>query len=770
MNNIEIRGACTHNLQSVDVDIPRHQFVCVTGVSGSGKSSLVFHTLYTEAQRQLVETFSTFAQRRLPKLSRPPVDSIRNISTPIVIDQKAMGKTLRSTVGTATEIHTYLRMLYSRFGSPQIGPSFYFSFNNPEGMCPACQGLGRRIRINREMIYDPARSLRDGAITHPEFKVGGYFWRQAVQCGLFNPDLPLGQWPQKDLQTLFYSDSISTTSQMAGLDVNLRFEGIISRLERLYINKGEDDVPENRRDAYQKFLVYQDCEVCAGTRLNDRARSVVLAGLKLEEACRLELADLDDWVAGLVIPQAKAIVRKVRGILKPLVQIGAGYLSLDRSVATLSGGESQRVKMARQLDCDLVELMYLLDEPSVGLHPRDTETLIGLLRDLRDRGNSVLVVEHDPDIILAADQVIEIGPGAGRHGGRVLFQGLPRDLLSLAHLQVPRTNQAGASQAVTNQVVDSKTIACQPCASQPCRSPKGFWPIRNARLHNLQGVDVDIPQGVLVGVSGVSGSGKSSLIHGIFAPSQPGAIVVGQAAPGKSSRSMALTWLGIFDAVRNFLAPHFGLEASLLSFNGGGACPACKGAGIIRLEMSFMDDVESECEECGGQRYRPEVLAKTWQGKTMAQILETSVDDALVLFAEAKRAIRAPLQSLAEVGLGYLHIGQPLSELSGGEAQRLKLASELHKAGELYILDEPTTGLHTRDIAILRGILQRLVAQGNSVVVVEHNLELLADCDWIIDMGPEGGKRGGQIVACGSPESIASCPESLTGQHLQRVL
>lgn len=744
---IEIRGARVHNLKNISLDIPRNQLVVFSGVSGSGKSSLVFDTLYTEAQRQLIDTFSTFAQRRMPKLSRPDVDSLRNLGTAIVIDQKRLGRTLRSTVGTATEINTYLRLLWSRCAQPFIGASFAFSFNHPEGMCPHCMGLGKRIRIDTEKLLDKTKSLKEGAITHPDFKVGGYYWRDYTSNGLFDIEKKLQDWSPEDIHTLLYAQDMAVQRTHQGVAYSKKWEGILLRLERLYVNKGEDELPESRKDAYQQYLVHGDCDMCGGSRLNPRAREPKLGGLDIAQACDLELTELDRFLSTCDDAVSRPLVRKMRSVLGHLVDIGAGYLSLARAVSTLSGGESQRVKMARQLDCDLTGLMYVLDEPSVGLHPKDTSKLLALLRSLRDQGNSVLVVEHDSEIIQEADHVVEIGPQAGRGGGQVMFQG---------SVDALRQSDCASGRMLRQMSARRQQVKRR-------RTPTGFFTIRNASCHNLKDINVDIPKGVLCCITGVAGSGKSSLVHEELTTRYP-AVVVDQQGVTRNSRSNLLTYTGIFDAVRKGFAAATGKPAALFSFNSEGACPECKGQGVIKVEMNFMDDIAVECPQCEGKRYIPEVLALRWNNKDINDVLTMTVLDALDFFTD--RVVVKQLRLLDEVGLGYIELGQSLSTLSGGEAQRLKLAGELSKEGNLYVLDEPTTGLHLSDIERLQGILERLVDAGNSVVVIEHNLELIWTADYVIDMGPGGGGQGGRVVAQGTPEEIARNPDSVTGKYV----
>ncbi|HEY5549353.1 MAG TPA: excinuclease ABC subunit UvrA [Coriobacteriia bacterium] len=749
-DHIEVVNARVHNLKNVTLEIPREKLVVFTGVSGSGKSSLVFDTLHTEAQRQLVETFSSFARRRLPKLSRPHVDDIRNLSTSIVIDQKRLGRTLRSTVGTATEVYTYLRMLYARCGSMPGIPSFLLGFNHPDGMCPACAGLGKRIRVNTEMLIDPTLTLRQGAITHPDWKVGAWNWRELTAISLFDIDMPVGEFSAEELERLLHADDIPIEKPHGGGTYAKAWRGVARRLEQAYVDKAEDELPEAKRDVYQRYFTYGACDVCGGLRLNPRALAITVDGVGVGDAVQMELADLDAWLATIHDPVADPLVTKMRGILSHLIEIGVGYLSLNRSVATLSGGESQRVKMARQLDCDLIGMMYILDEPSIGLHPRDIAKLVEMLRLLRDKGNSVLVVEHDASVICAADHVVEIGPTAGSGGGEVCFEGPLEEFLG-SESRTAVMMRSGARIAARDR-----------------RDIREVWQVRGARANNLKDVNVDIPKNALVAVTGVAGSGKSSLIHDEFAISRPDAIVVDQGAIGRSSRSNPATYLGFFDTIRKLFAEETGRPAALFSFNSKGACPTCKGQGRISVEMSFLDDVKVKCSECHGRRYTDEVLALTWRDLSIHDVLSLTAREALELFEH--KAIHATLALLCEVGLEYLTLGQPLSTLSGGECQRIKLVTELGKSGNLYVLDEPTTGLHMADIERLMAILNRLVDGGNSVVVIEHNLDVIAQADWVIDLGPEGGSAGGRIVAVGTPEMIAGERGSHTGRFLAERL
>lgn len=749
MKNIVIEGARTHNLKNVNLEIPKNKIVVFTGVSGSGKSSLVFDTIYTEAQRQLIETFSSFARRRLPKLSRPDVDEIRNISTAIVIDQKRMGRNLRSTVGTATEVLTYLRMLFSRFGDTFIGPSFFFSFNHPEGMCPHCKGLGKKIKVDIGLLIDKTKSIREGAITHPDYKVDGWNWREIMACKLFDIDKPINQFSDGEYKTLLFAEGIPISRDHGAGIYRKTFEGIARKLEHNYVEKSEDELPEARKDAYQRYFLYLDCDLCKGSRINERARSVTISEKNISELCDMELIDLDKYLSSLSIEGASLMISKMRSILSHLIEIGVHYLSLSRPVSTLSGGESQRVKMARQLDCDLVDMMYILDEPSIGLHPRDNEQLAEMLRKLRDKGNSVIVVEHDADLMRSADWIIDVGPGSGINGGKIVFEG--------------EFNLLEKSDTTTGQYLrlnQKKKIER--------KNWTDYFQIQDAKLHNLKNVTVKIPKGVLTCVTGVAGSGKSSLINEIFLREYPDAVVIDQQPAGKSSRSIPATYIGVFDLIRKEISQSTGADASLFSFNSHGACEKCKGMGYISIEMNFMDDVKLTCDECNGQRFKEDVLNIKYQSKNIYEILNMPVSEALTFFK--KPEIQKRLNLLQETGLGYLDIGQSLSSLSGGEAQRIKIAAELHKKGNLYIMDEPTTGLHMADIDKLVLIIKKLVKNNNTVVIIEHNLDIIRQADWVIDLGPGGGKDGGYIIAEGTPETVASNIKSVTGKFLRKLI
>ncbi|MDD5065700.1 MAG: excinuclease ABC subunit UvrA, partial [bacterium] len=728
--NIMVKGARVHNLKNISLEIPKNRIVVFTGVSGSGKSSLVFDTIYTEAQRQLIETFSSFARSRMPKLSKPDMDEISNISTAIVIDQKRMGTTLRSTVGTATELYTYLRLLFSRCGDPFIGPSFVFGFNHPLGMCPDCKGLGKRMKIDASRLLDPEKSIREGAILHPDYKTGGWNWREMVAMLIFNPDKKIRDFSRAELNDLLYAKGIPVEKKHGAGIYSKKFEGIIRKLERVYVNKAQAELPREKKNAYQKYFVYSDCDSCEGSRINEKARSVKLNQRSIPELVNMELTDLDGFLKSVEGDVARPLVRKMRQILSHLIEIGVGYLSLNRSVATLSGGESQRVKMARQLDCDLVDLMYILDEPSIGLHPRDDRKLVEMLKRLRDKGNSIFVVEHDPGIIRSADYIIDIGPEAGIKGGEIVYQGSVDGLAK--------------SSGLTGRYLGQSSVI----KSEPKKWME-YIEIKNARLNNLKNVTTRIPKGVLTCITGVAGSGKSSLIQDVFLSENRDVIVIDQSSVGRSSRSNPATYIGIFDLIRKEYAQATGGSPSLFSFNSKGACPKCRGLGTISVEMSFMDEVKVQCDECQGRRYTDKVLELKYQDRNINDVLNTTVKEAVGFFRTPEIVRR--LRVLDDVGLGYLEIGQPLSTLSGGESQRIKLASELHKKGNIYMMDEPTTGLHMADIEKLLNIIRSLVENNNTVIVIEHNMDVVRQADWVIDLGPEGGGQGGEILFEGTP-------------------
>lgn len=746
---IVVQNAHTNNLKNININIPKHKLVVFTGVSGSGKSSLLFDTVYTEAQRQLIETFSTFARTRMPKLSRPDVDDILNLSTAIVIDQKRLGNNLRSTVGTATEVNTYLRLLYSRIGQPFIGPSFCFSFNHPEGMCQECHGLGKKVQLNLDLFIDREKSIREGAITHPHYKIGGFMWRELIAIGIFDVDKKIKDFSSQELKTLLYSEPFVIKNSGQNISYSKNFEGIAAKLEKAVAGKAEDEVPEDEKNAYSRYFMYSECKLCNGTRLNKKALSVKLGGYSIADICGMEITDLLPFIETINDEISVPILRKAEFLLKQLIQIGVGYLTLDRAVSTLSGGESQRVKMARQLDCNLVDLLYVLDEPSIGLHPRDTEKLLSILFQLKEKGNSVFVVEHDPEIIKAAEWIVDIGPGAGKNGGKVVYSGEREGISEVESI-------TGRYLFNTDKPIYKR------------KKSEGFLEITNASAHNLKNVSVRIPRGVLTCITGVAGSGKSSLIHECFAKQHPEAIVIDQSPIGKSSRANPATYIGVFDLIRKEFASATGTDSSLFSFNSKGACNKCNGQGVINFELHFLDSVKTVCDECEGKRYHSDVLQLKYHNHSIADVLDMPVNQAMQFFNVSK--INKHLKLLQDVGLGYLRLGQSLSTLSGGESQRLKIAVQLCQESHIYIMDEPTTGLHMSDIDNFYRIVKSLVDKNNTVIIIEHNLDIIKYADWIIDMGPEGGKFGGEVIFQGIPEDLVKENRSYTGKYLRNVI
>ena len=748
---IIVENAHTNNLKNVSINIPKHKIVVFSGVSGSGKSSLLFDTIYTEAQRQLIETFSSFARARLPKLSRPDVDEIKNLSTPIVIDQKKMGSNLRSTVGTATELATYIRLLYSRIGQPFINqPSFAFSFNHPEGMCQCCHGLGKVVHIDEDSFLDREKSLREGAILHPFYKKNSYMLKELIQYGIFDNDKPLREWSKEELHKLLYSEPIELSKEQTGLTYRRFHEGIITKIERSVMEKGNDEKEEDEQNERERFLVYKTCPECHGTRINKRARSVKINGIGIDEAFRMELSELLEFMRNVNDPQGISVplIRKIVYVLEQLVRIGVPYLTLERPVSTLSGGESQRVKMARQLDCNLTDLLYVLDEPSVGLHPRDTERLIALFNELRDKGNSVFVVEHDPDIIRCAEWVVDMGPKAGSLGGCVIYNGTAEGLLSAEGLTAEQLRKRLGSDSF-----------------RPTRQWSDYYFIENACENNLKNITVRIPKGVLTVVTGVSGCGKSSLIHGCFVPQHPEACVINQEPVGRTTRGNIVSYMGVFNHIRKLFSETTGQEQSLFSFNAAGACPKCEGRGFLSFEMSFLDAVRTKCDDCNGKRYNSRAQSYKYKGKDISEVLDLTVNQAFDFFGDVPSILKH-ITLLQDVGLGYLTLGQSLSSLSGGESQRLKIATVLKKTGGLYVMDEPTTGLHMNDIENFFSIIDRLVNSGNTVIIIEHNPDIIRRADWMIDLGPEGGSKGGYLLFEGRPCDAVSDPHSITGRFL----
>ena len=742
---IEIRGARENNLKNVSLRIPKRKVTIFTGVSGSGKSSVVFDTIATEAQRLLNENFSMFVRNFLPRYSQPDADAIENLSMAIVVDQKRLGGGSHSTMGTITDISPVLRMLFSRVGQPFVGYSNVFSFNDPQGMCPECNGIGRKMGVDLDLFLDTSKSLNEGAILYPEYEVGKWDWNICIQSGLFDADKKLADYSDEEMELLLYSKPYKVKTEWAGNSINLTFEGIVNKFTRKYITRDLKTMSERTQKMVAPYITLGPCTLCKGARLNQAALSCRIDGYNIAELSAMEITELIEVIKAIKDPVAAPMVATLTERLQHLIDIGLEYLSLDRPTDTLSGGESQRVKIVKHLSSSLVDVMYIFDEPSVGLHPRDVHRMNELLQKLRDKGNTVIVVEHDPDVIKGADHVVDIGPAAGTGGGKVVYEGDYEGLLHTDTLTGRYIKQALPIKDSFRQAV-------------------GTLPVRNARINNLQNVSVDIPAGVLTVVTGVAGSGKSSLINQAFLRQHPDAVVIDQSAVGTNIRSNPATYTGILDDVRKAFASANKVSASLFSFNSEGACENCQGLGVVYTDLGFLDGVKSVCEICEGRRFKEEVLEYRLNGKSINDVFGMTIQEALDFF-DIRKVVRK-LQALSDVGLDYLTLGQPLSTLSGGECQRIKLASELHKQGSIYVLDEPTTGLHMSDISHLLAIINRLVDTGNTVIVIEHNLDIIRNADWIIDMGPEGGSKGGQVIFEGTPAQLKDARHSFTSAYL----
>lgn len=744
---IELHGARENNLKNISLRIPKRKITIFTGVSGSGKSSIVFDTIASEAQRQLYENFSMFVRNFLPRYAQPDADSIENLSMPIVVDQKRLGGGSHSTVGTITDIYTVLRLLFSKIGRPYVGHYNVFSFNDPQGMCPECNGIGRKIGVDLDKFLDLSKSLNEGAILFSAYALNSWDWSFLTQSGLFDNDKKLADYSGEELERLLYSPPYKVKTDFGGRVINITFEGIITKFTRKYIASDLKAYSERTQKQIAPYITTGPCRVCKGARLSQTTLSSKINGYNIAEMAAMEVGDLIDVVRVIDDTAAQSMVALLSERLQHLVDIGLEYLSLNRETDTLSGGESQRVKIVKHLSSSLSDVMYIFDEPSVGLHPRDVHRLNELLQKLRDKGNTVIVVEHDPQVIQAADHIVDVGPLAGTHGGAIVYEGSVAGLLR-ADTITGRHMQHG---------MQLKDVF---------RQPDSRLAIRNAKINNLQNLNVDIPTGVLTVVTGVAGSGKSSLINETMLRQHPGAIVIDQSEVGANSRSTPATYTGIMDEIRKEFAKANNVSNSLFSFNSQGACENCQGLGVVYISLAFLDEAKTQCEVCEGRRFKDEVLAYKLNGQSIADVLKMTVEDALQYFTNRK--IKHTLQAMSDVGLDYLSLGQPLSTLSGGECQRIKLAGELHKGGTVYVMDEPTTGLHMSDIGHLLVVINRIVDNGNTVVVIEHNLDIIKNADWIIDMGPEGGHKGGQILFEGTPRELLNVDMSYTAQYLRR--
>ncbi|MFF9651275.1 ATP-binding cassette domain-containing protein [Streptomyces sp. NPDC014622] len=777
---IRVHGARENNLKDISIEIPKRRLTVFTGVSGSGKSSLVFDTIAAESQRLINETYSAFVQGFMPTSARPEVDVLEGLTTAIVVDQQRMGSDPRSTVGTATDANAMLRILFSRLGQPHIGSPNAFSFNVPSvrasgaitvergnkktekvtftrtgGMCAGCEGRGAVTALDPAQLYDDAKSLGEGALTIPGYKAGGWNYRLYTESGLFDPDKPIREYTVKELHDLLHHEP--TRMKIAG--INMTYEGLIPRVQKSMLSKDREAMQSHIREFVDRAVTFTTCPECDGTRLSEAARSSKIEGISIADACAMQISDLAEWVRALDEPSPGSpntrysmvapLLTALGRTLDSFVEIGLGYLSLDRPSGTLSGGEAQRVKMIRHLGSSLTDTTYVFDEPTTGLHPHDISRMNDLLLRLRDKGNTVLVVEHKPQTIAIADHIVDLGPGAGTAGGTVCFEGTVEGLR--------------AADTVTGRHLDDRASL-----KKSVREPTGALEIRGATAHNLRGVDVDIPLGMLVVVTGVAGSGKSSLLHGSI-PADAGVVSVGQDQIRGSRRSNPATYTGLLDPIRKAFAKANGVKPALFSANSEGACPNCKGAGVVYTDLAMMAGVAATCEECEGKRFEASVLDHHLGGHDISEVLAMSVTEAEEFFGtgEARTpAAHRVLGRLADVGLGYLSLGQPLTTLSGGERQRLKLATHMAEKGGVYVLDEPTTGLHLADVEQLLGLLDRLVDSGKSVVVIEHHPAVMAHADWIIDLGPGAGHDGGRIVFEGTPADLVAARSTLTGEHL----
>jgi len=769
---IRVQGARVNNLKDISVELPKRRLTVFTGVSGSGKSSLVFATIAAESQRMINETYSAFVQGFMPTLARPDVDVLDGLTTAIIVDQERMGSNPRSTVGTATDANAMLRILFSRLGQPHIGSPNAYSFNVPSvkgsgaitvergegktktekasfsqlgGMCPRCEGMGSVTDFDLTALYDEDKSLNEGALTIPGYSMDGWYGRIYRQSGFFDPDKPLAKYTKNEKHDLLYKEP--TKIKVEG--INLTYEGLIPKIQKSMLSKDVDSLQPHIRAFVERAITFTTCPECSGTRLSPEARSSKINGKSIADACAMQISDLAEWVRGLDEPSVAPLIAGLQHLLDSFAEIGLGYLSLDRPSGTLSGGEAQRTKMIRHLGSSLTDVTYVFDEPTIGLHPHDIQRMNELLLQLRDKGNTVLVVEHKPEAIAIADHIVDLGPGAGSAGGTVCFEG------TLDALR--------ASGTLTGRHLDDRAVL-----KETVRRPTGALQVRGASANNLRDVDVDIPLGTLVVITGVAGSGKSSLAHGSI-PAGEDVVSIDQGAIRGSRRSNPATYTGLLEPIRKAFAKANGVKPALFSSNSEGACPTCNGAGVIYTDLGIMATVESTCEECDGKRFQASVLEYTLGGRNIAEVLAMPVTEAEEFFASGEArtpAAHAVLDRLVDVGLGYLSLGQPLTTLSGGERQRLKLATHMSAKGGVYVLDEPTTGLHLADVEQLLGLLDRLVDSGKSVIVIEHHQAVMAHADWIIDLGPGAGHDGGRVVFEGTPADLVAARSTLTGQHL----
>ncbi|MCC0632719.1 excinuclease ABC subunit UvrA [Clostridioides sp. ZZV15-6388] len=745
MSDIIIKGLTHNNLKNISLKLAKNKIIVFTGVSGSGKSSIVFDTIAAESQRQMNETYSAFIRGRLPKYKKPHVELIDNLTASVIVDQSPLGGNARSTVGTISDLYSSLRLLFSRIGKPYIGTASYFSFNDPNGMCKNCSGIGRVKVINIESILNPKNSWNEGCVNDSLFKPNSWYWKQYAESGLFDLDKPLKYYSMEEYNLLLYGSRDGKSKPE-----NSKVEGIFNKYNQTYLNRDISNMSKHTKEKSERLITDEECPQCHGKRLNKDALNCTILGYSIADMGNMEFTELYNLLSQINDKKVETVVNALTDGLKRMIDIGLPYLHLNRESTSLSGGEAQRLKLVRYMGSSLTGLTYIFDEPSTGMHPRDVYRMNQLLKKLRDRGNTVLVVEHDKDVISIADEIIDIGPNAGKHGGNIIFQGTYNELL-LAN------------------TLTSKAMNLSLSLKSNTRKAKSFLPIRGACLHNLKNVDIDIPVGIMTVVTGVAGSGKSTLISRIFAKKyEKDVIKIDQNPITTTNRSMPATFLGFFDEIRKLFAKENNVGESLFSFNSKGACPICNGKGVLVTELVFMDPVINTCEACRGTRYNEEVLSKLYKGKNIVEVLSMTVDESLEFFTEKK--LCKILQTMKDVGLSYMTLGQPLSTLSGGECQRIKLAKNLNKKGTIYILDEPTTGLHMSDIDKLMLIFERIVDKGNTVIIIEHNLDVLKQADWVIDIGPDGGKNGGQVVFEGTPLEMLEKGNTITSDFLRKSI
>ncbi|MCL8537730.1 excinuclease ABC subunit UvrA [Chryseobacterium gallinarum] len=746
MENIEITNARQNNLKNISIKIPKHQIVVFTGVSGSGKSSLVFETIGAEAQRQINETQNSFIRNRLQHYGVPDVDNIKNLNVPIIINQKRLGGNARSTVGTAADVSASLRLLFSRMGQPFVGYSNVFSFNNPQGMCLECEGLGFVQTLDVTALLDKNKSLNEGAIRFPTFQPGGWRLTRYTLSGYFDNDKKLKDFTDEEWNMLLNAEEHKPKHPYKEWGKTVKYEGIIPRIEKAFLKK---DSKENitRKDALNHVVITKTCPVCLGKRLNKKVLSCKIKGKSIADCMALSVDELLEFISSLDSGTYDVIIRELSAKLQNIITIGLQYLTLDRNTNTLSGGESQRIKMVRSLGNSLVDLLYIFDEPSIGLHPKDLQNIISIIRQIRDKGNSVLIVEHDPDLIKMADRIIDMGPGSGRNGGEVIYEGTFENI----------KNSKGKTGSY---------FARKPVIKHRYKKAAGHLKIRNASLYNLKNISINIPAGVMTVVTGVAGSGKSTLINRILPDFYPEVTIIDQSLFAASARSNLLTYLAISDTIRKLFAQSNHVSDKLFSRNSEGACPNCKGLGVERIDLAFMDDIEQPCEVCGGSGFNPDVLQYVYNGKTIVEVMDMTVSEAVRFFRE--ESVLKNFDLLIQLGLDYLTLGQRLDSFSGGERQRMKLTRELKNTNQVIVLDEPSTGLHPSDTKKLLTFFNHLVNQNNTLIVIEHNLDIIAQADWIIDMGPGAGKYGGKVVFEGTPEDLLTSKTSVTAEFLRK--